>query len=162
MGNYGRFKFDGYTPEYPSEEAMLTDYLNDFRQEVSTELYKDIFNRFLKNDKEALAKYLAIVCAKVNEQRDELKHMKGLKEEIERLRQENYQMQQKLRDVYKSGAGVDLRIRDMYVEEKKSLRKIADVVGMDKNTVKKHLEKMGVYNDRDANAKSLAQHFKFD
>lgn len=167
MGIYGRFKFDGYTPEYPSEEAMLTDYLNKLRDAVPTEVYRDIFSSLLRNDKKTLADILTKVCTRVNEQQkrlneqqERLKHTKELEKKMDQLWQENYELRQQLDAAYKSSAGRDLRIRDLYAEEKKSLREIADIVGMDKNTVKRHLEKMGVYNDIDANAKLLAQHIK--
>lgn len=144
MGYCGRFSFEGYTPKYPSEEIMLADRLRDI-SEYAPQTYRNIVSWFLNDNKEDLAKYLSELYAKVKEQRDELKRYAKLKEKLDQLEQENFKMQCKLINVYRSAAGLDLRIRDMYVEGKKSLRQIGDIVGMDKNTVKKHLVKMGVY-----------------
>lgn len=169
MGRYGRFNFDGYTPEYPNEEAMLADYLNDLRGVVPIGVYRDIFNSLLKNDKKALADILTKNCKDIKKLWAEAKRTKELEEERDQLRREIGELEQKLRDVYNSDAGLDLWIRDLYVEQKKSLRQIAEIVGKDKNTVKKHLVKMGVYKeksevkgDKEDIAKSLAQHLKFD
>lgn len=146
MGRYGRFNFDGYTPEYPNEEAMLADYLNDLRGVVPIGVYRDIFNSLLKNDKKALADILTKNCKDIKKLWDEAKRTKELEEERDQLRREIGELEQKMSDFYNSDAGLDLRIRDLYVEHGMSLREIAEIVGKDKNTVKKHLVKMGVYN----------------
>lgn len=169
MGNFGRFNFDNYTPTYPSEEAMLTDYLDALRDIVPLNDYKAIFDCFLNNDKKALADFLTKTCATVKKQQDEIKRMDQLAGEIKQLRdrenqlwKETAKLRLKLSDVQKSEAGLDLQIRDMYVEEKKSLNEIARLIGKDKKTVKNRLVKMGVYGrtveTTEDIIKSLTQH----
>lgn len=174
MGYIRGFNFDNYIPTYPSEEAMLTDYLRDIHDVVSYDVYRAIFDSLLKNDKKALAYFLIRAFTSAKEARDDIRHTKEkidkLENEVEQLKdsenkleRENAKLRLKLKDVYKSEAGLDLRIRDMYVEEKKSLREIAEIIGKDKKTVKKHLEKMEAYErkakeEEEEVLKMLTQH----
>lgn len=164
MGYCGRFSFEGYTPEYPSESAMLADLLRNIC-ENAPQTYDAIVSWFLNDDKEALAGYLSRLYEKVREQRDKLKRAAELEEQLKQLQQKNYELQLELNNVYSSAAGLNWRIKNMYVNEQRTISEIADFLGKDRKTIRKHLREMGVYNEKskdDKNTvKSLTQHLRF-
>lgn len=162
MARYSRFNFDNYTPNYESEEARIRDYLWDLYNVAPQSIYNAAFTCLVNNDKEAMADLLYKLYARIESQQNEINRLKepeerinGLKEEIQKLKdneaqleRENAKLRLKLKDVYKSEAGLDLRIWEMHIEEGQSLSEIARIIGKDKKTVKKHLDKMEAYNKR--------------
>lgn len=140
--------------EFLMDLADIKDYLDE-------NMYHNIFSAFSDEDGERILKALKALCGQMNSLKAEIKQLKEeIKQQEEKFdkAEEDWKMQEKylrsyldkseklereLRKIYKSPSGKFLMAKDMY-ENGKSLSEIAKKLGVNRETVKKHLISLGV------------------
>lgn len=137
--------------EYCTEETEIMEYTEGLRNVLKNpEKYKAIFDCFKKQNLPLLAEIMASMVSGLNELNTRVKEKNNtiavLNTRVKELESKINTLSTELGELRKQGGGADMQtsndIKSLY-EKYGSLRKVGEILHMDKSTVKRKLIKLG-------------------